>query len=662
MRCFIYGLIAMGSAAWAAEAPGFDAAAAFGALPSVSDLRLSPDGKSVSYIAPNGMGNAVYTYDLDKKGNPVLAFLASGKPERISDCSWVSNERLVCEIGGVVKNPSVGILPFSRVIAVDRNGANLQLLSTKTNEYSTEYELNGGEVLDWLPEEDGVVLMMRNYVPDEHLGSRAGSAKKGWGVDRVDTRNAKVQTVEDPAVNAVDYISDGAGNVRIIARTSTVQGDQQSGILRYFYRKTGSREWLPLSTAGTDKSGFTPMAVDPGRNLAYGTESRDGRQAIVTVSLDGSLEKTLVYANPEVDVDWLVRIGRRNRVVGVSYATEFRHAFYFDAEIDRLIRSLAKALPNQGGVRIVDSSVDEQVLLVLADSDDDPGVYYVFDRRTKELKTFLTVRDQLEGVKLAKVKPVSFRATDGTQIPGYLTLPPGMEAARGIPAIVLPHGGPDARDEWGFDWLPQYYASRGYAVLQPNFRGSSGYGDQWLKNNGFKSWRVAIGDVVDAGRWLVSEGIADPNKLSIVGWSYGGYAALQSAVVEPGLFKAVVAIAPVTDFQQHKEEWRNFDNFYLISNQIGEGPHIREGSPAQNAEKIKVPVLMFHGTMDRNVSIMQSRTMDARLAKTGVKHQLVVFEGLDHQLEDSSARSEMLRKSDQFMRDAWPTTLTSRRN
>jgi dipeptidyl aminopeptidase/acylaminoacyl peptidase len=127
---------------------------------------------------------------------------------------------------------------------------------------------------------------------------------------------------------------------------------------------------------------------------------------------------------------------------------------------------------------------------------------------------------------------------------------------------------------------------------------------------------------------------------------------LQSAVTEPGFFKAVVAIAPVTDLEQLKEEWRGWSNFDAVSNYVGEGPHVREGSPARHADQIKVPVLLFHGTLDRNVSIAQSRTMDARLAKAGVKHQLVTFEGLDHQLEDSNARTEMLRKSDEFLRAA----------
>jgi dipeptidyl aminopeptidase/acylaminoacyl peptidase len=217
---------------------------------------------------------------------------------------------------------------------------------------------------------------------------------------------------------------------------------------------------------------------------------------------------------------------------------------------------------------------------------------------------------------------------------------------------VLPHGGPGARDEWGFDWLAQFYASRGFAVLQPNFRGSAGYGDTWFQKNGFRSWRTAIGDVLDAGRWLAAQGIADPNKLAIVGWSYGGYAALQSAVTDASVYKAVVAVAPVTDINELREQHRRWSDYYIAEDFFGDGPQVREGSPAQNANKIKVPVLLFHGTDDVNVNYAQSELMDKALAAAGAKHELVTFEHLDHYLDDSSARAEMLRKSEAFLREA----------
>jgi dipeptidyl aminopeptidase/acylaminoacyl peptidase len=157
--------------------------------------------------------------------------------------------------------------------------------------------------------------------------------------------------------------------------------------------------------------------------------------------------------------------------------------------------------------------------------------------------------------------------------------------------------------------------------------------------------------VLDGGRWLVHEG-ADPSKLAIVGWSYGGYAALQSAIVDPTVFKGVVAIAPVTDLPALKEEHRNWSDFELVSTLIGEGPHIHDGSPIEHADKIKVPVLLFHGGRDANVSIEQSKRMAAHLKAAGAKCELVTWDELDHQLEDSSARAQMLRKSDQFLRQA----------
>jgi dipeptidyl aminopeptidase/acylaminoacyl peptidase len=190
-------------------------------------------------------------------------------------------------------------------------------------------------------------------------------------------------------------------------------------------------------------------------------------------------------------------------------------------------------------------------------------------------------------------------------------------------------------------------------VIQPNFRGSAGYGDEWFQKNGFQSWRIAIGDVIDAGRWLVKQGIANPDKLGIFGWSYGGYAALQSAVVAPDLFKAVIAVAPVTDFAALKEERRNWSDFTTVSTYIGSGPHIREGSPAQNAASITAPVLLFHGTLDRNVRYSESTLMQSKLRAAYRPVELVTFDGLDHGLEDSAARATLLQRSAAFLTDAF---------
>jgi dipeptidyl aminopeptidase/acylaminoacyl peptidase len=246
------------------------------------------------------------------------------------------------------------------------------------------------------------------------------------------------------------------------------------------------------------------------------------------------------------------------------------------------------------------------------------------------------------------VRSVSYPAADGTPIPGYLTLPPGSDG-RGLPAVLLPHGGPEARDVWGFDWLAQYLAHRGYAVLQPNFRGSAGYGEAWLQQNGFRGWRTSIGDIADGARWLVAEGIADPQRMAIVGWSYGGYAALQSGVIEPELFDAIVAIAPVTDLQQFKDDYRFFAGGRNLREYVGSGPHVVDGSPARHAGRITAPVLLFHGDRDLNVLVGHSRRMHDALRDAGRPSELVVFEGLEHDLADSTARTRMLERIGAFL-------------
>jgi acetyl esterase/lipase len=634
-----------------------DVASAFGARPDVTSLRLSPDGQTVVFLAPaKGQGNAVYTIGLTPDAKPRLAATLDGKPFRFTGCNWVANDRLVCEAFGLVRDPEAthGPLPVSRILALNADGSNVKLVSTTTNLHSRGYLLSGGRIIDWLPDQDGSILMARPYVPDTHLGSHMGSEAEGLGVDLIDTRTLAVKHVVTPHKDNFEYLSDGRGNVRIIGVVDRDAKGDNTGEFRFLYCLQGASDWHPLATYNqSNKTGFLPVAVDHDLNVAYGWKQLNGRTALYSMSLDATPHETLIYSRPDVDLDGLVRVGRRNRVIGVAFSTDLPRREFFQDEYKQMMTVLHRALPQQPLLSILDSSVDESKMLLFAGSDADPGVYYIFDRKAHQLQTFLEVRPQLDHIKLANVKPISYPAADGVMIPAYLTLPAGTTDAHGLPAIVMPHGGPSARDDWGFDWLAQFYAARGYAVLQPNYRGSSGYGDEWFEHNGFRSWNVAVGDVVAAGHWLVSSGLADPARLGIVGWSYGGYAALQSADLDPGIFKAIVAVAPVTDLAALKEERRGWTDFEVVSNFIGDGPNMRDGSPINHVDKFKQPVLLFHGTQDRNVGYEESRRMVQALKGAGVSAELVTFEDRDHQLEDSEARTDMLRQSDAFLRKAF---------
>lgn len=622
-------------------------AAAFGAREGVRSASLSPDGSKIALIA-SGPQQTTKLFIVDTAGGAPRSILtASGKPERLQYCRWVAATRLVCRVYSL-EEYSGDIIGGSTVIAIDSDGQNVRRLSTKRGANAIGYDTRGGSVIDYMPDQDGMVLMMRSYVPEERTDTFINKTEEGMGVDRIDTRTGASSHVENPQRDADEFISDGHGTVRIKGVTARGSNGYDLGYKKYLYRTQGSREWQTLSNyTFSDNSGFNPYAVDRDSNTAYGFEKIDGRFAAVTYSLDAARKRTVIYQHPSVDVDGLVNVGRRNRVIGVSYATDRRDAVYFDPALKALTASLSKALGGKS-VYISDTSMDETKILVWAGSDVDPGQYYLFDRTAKKLTPVIPQRPQLAGKTLAQVQAITYPAGDGTMIPAYLTLPPGKEA-RNLRAIVLPHGGPSARDEWGFDWLSQYFVARGFAVIQPNFRGSVGYGDAWFQKNGFQSWRIAIGDVASAGKYLVAKGIADPNKLGILGWSYGGYAALQAAVVEPDLFKSVVAIAPVTDLGTLLNKSRFTSGFFVAKDYIGTGPHLTEGSPARNVERIKAPVLMFQGTLDANVNQQQPKLMDQRLKAAGKRSELVIFDGLDHQLDDEAARTTVLQRSADFL-------------
>ena len=631
---------------------GSDAATAFGARESVEDISLSPDGTRLAYVAPGpGQSGAVYTVSLET-GESVRAAASDGDPQRLSSCRWSANTRLVCRVYAVVK-ANDEIYPVNRLVAVDADGGNIQILGDSESDYARGVALSGGSIIDWLPGEDGQVLMEKVYVPEQRKNTRMERKQEGLGVERVDTRTMKTSPVERPARGIAEFMTDGRGKVRIRSDYDVAGGTQMlTGDYRYFYRPTGSNGWQPLSIYNANtREGSYPLAIESGTDTVLMAKKVDGRMAIHRLALDGSMTETLVFSHPNVDVDDIIRIGKSRRPVGVSYATDKRQAMYFDPELAALSEKLHNALPKLPMIRFVDASDDESKLLLWAGSDSDPGRYYVYTKATQSLAEIMLSRPQLEGVKLANVKPISFKATDGTQIPGYLTLPPGS-TGKNLPTIVMPHGGPQSRDEWNFDWLAQFFANRGYAVIQPNFRGSAGYGDLWFEENGFRSWQTAIGDVVDAGRWTIEQGVSDPRKLAIFGWSYGGYAALQANVVAPDMFKAAIAVAPVTDLALLREESRGWTDYRLTREFIGNGPHIAAGSPAQHASEFKAPVLIFHGELDRNVAVGELRLMKDRLKDAGKRVEYVEFEKLDHYLDDSSARAVMLSKSDAFLREA----------
>ncbi len=632
----------------AAQAQVNDLAQRLGSRADVLQISLSPLGKQIAYIAPAGRGERVMVVDVDKGGDPRPILAVDQAGGHLTWCKWPTETQLICDLRLTAPFGDT-LIGWSRLYIVNADGSGSKMVDPDSAR-TVGISQYGGSILAYdVKGESNKILVSHPVYDQQKTGSLIGHTHGGLEVDELDVTNMQRHQVEQLRENSNGYITDEDGKVRMMVTIpQDTQGYLTTDQWTYLYRPRDSSTYQ-LLTPRTEIKDLDIEAVDSANNRAIGIGRVDGFMKVLAIALDGSGTVTTLLQKPGVDVDQLIRIGRSNRVVGASYATDRRTVQFFDPELKALVDALQKALGGNSLLEIVDASRDEGRLLILDRSDVNPGMTYLYDKATKQLQELLPLRDGTEGLKLSPMRAIAYKAADGTSIPAYLTLPPGVTSPKGLPAIVMPHGGPEERDEWGFDWLAQFYAQRGFVVMQPNFRGSAGYGDAWMHDNGFKSWQIAIGDVSDAGRWLVSQGIADPKKLAVVGWSYGGYAALQSAAISPDVFKAVVAIAPVTDLDLLRNDARNFTNFKVVSDFLGHG-NVDEASPTKQAKRIVAPVMLVHGTLDEQVDERHSELMRDALKDAGRPPEFLKFDGLGHPLSDSAARTRLLTESDAFLR------------
>jgi dipeptidyl aminopeptidase/acylaminoacyl peptidase len=261
----------------------------------------------------------------------------------------------------------------------------------------------------------------------------------------------------------------------------------------------------------------------------------------------------------------------------------------------------------------------------------------------------------LADAPLGEVRSLSYKARDGTSIPAYLTLPPGA-AQKNLPLVVLPHGGPEARDEYEFQWWPQFLATRGYAVLQPQFRGSTGYGDAF-RRAGYGQWGGLMqDDVTDGVKAMIEQGIADPKRVCIVGASYGGYAALAGAAFTPDLYRCAVSVSGVSDLPamlgtERTQSGDESNSVAYWKESIGSpyDKNVIERSPARAAQQVRIPILLIHGLDDTVVPIAQSETMARELDKAGKPYSFVKLTGEDHWMSRAETRLEIMKEIEKFL-------------
>lgn len=613
---------------------------AFASLPEVSQMSLSPDGKNLLSLVrvnrPDTQGVAVKLANI-KTGKSKVPLYAENQRFKIRWAKWASNTHiLVSTIYPSVRGGNGTPTTETRLLIVDtktgkfRNALPSKKFDISENNSSTDtvhipqFQDN---VIDLLPDDKNKFLLS------------VDSLSPGWdSVFKVSLDRKKAFRIQKERRNVRDWITDQQHNVRI----GLYAIDTTHKVLHKFPKSKSMTVLWEYESFSEDTVIPLGFAKDP--NKLYVQAYHEGRKAIFLVDVtDPELKKELVRSSKEHDIGGSLMYSNITKdVIGLG-------TVFWDETYKAFQRSVDKALPNADN-DIVSFSNDEQRYVVYSTNDNSPGTYYLGMRDKKSLNPIAYEYPMLSSVAIAEKKKISYEARDGLEINGYLTLPVDSVTGQQHPTIILPHGGPIANDNHKFDYWVQFFANRGYAVLQMNYRGSSGYGLEFMRS-GLKSWGLSMqNDVEDGARWAIAEGYANPNKMCIVGGSYGGYAALMGAVKTPDLYKCAISVAGVSDIAAYVKSFDGFRNYEQVKKQVGSDfAELKKRSPYYSVEKINVPILLIHGTKDRSVTVRQSQKMYKKLRKENKPVTYLELKGGDHYLSNNDQRIEVFEAMDTFL-------------
>lgn len=594
---------------------------------------LSPSGNKVAYVTRVEGKRILVALDMVAM---TRTGLMAGTVESfdVSHCAFKSEERILCGFRGTAFQTGQPY-PVTRLVAVDVSGKNKPRVLVQNGSHGTSQRQD--EILDWQLDDPKRVLI--------ELSGDGSIFPNVYSLDVYTGLTSVVQRARDPIF---DWKTDRSGVVRF------GEGRDEKARQHYITRESKSDPWRSLGKWEMGKEDFSVIGFGPTPGTLLVEASHNGRVAIFEMDLSEKSDRQLLFANGEVDVAGPIYWPSDQRIVGFSYATDRVHRKFIDAEAEDVYDSIDAVLPGADN-RVVGASRDGKKVLISSEADVRPTSFYVLDRTTSKMVRIGSHIPALEKKTLSPMKSVQIRAPDGVMLPGYLTLPPGSNGKK-LPMVVYPHGGPTARNVWGFDAMVQFFASRGYAVLQVNFRGSTGYGSDWFEQ-GHQNWgTVMVDDITAATHWSITEGIADPANVSIIGWSYGGYAALMSAVREPTLYRCAVSIAGVSDLRAlSRERSRFYGGRKWVEYQVGDdADELKAGSPLRAADRIQAPVLLVHGDDDIQASVDHSKRMARALESHRKNYEFVQIRDGNHGLTRYEWRVELLTKLEQFLRKNAP--------
>lgn len=606
--------------------------AAYGSLPSLSNVTLSANGRQLAFVAVSGESRRLVLQTVEGQ---VLGMLDLGKVN-VRGLEWAGDDNIVITATQTRSLPEIG-WPKTMFWTAQSYSISKKRVLNLSGRVSDTYGMIFGEP----------VVRVVNGEPFAYLMLLSNVGTPEFVLGRVSIQDGDATIIDRTSTDGLGWLVDSSGEPRARSRYDVEGGFWGASIRR------GRSGWPEVAQASAKLDRPELVALAPGGDrIVFVTGGENGTE-FVTVGLDG--EATAAMPTDHNYTDVLIDPATAEMIGGIWNDDEIRLAM-FAPEAKAAWEKVVRTFKGQR-ISLLSWSADWKKVAVTVEGPGNPGTHYLVDLAAMKADI---IGDAYPGVPpeaVATVRPFSYKAADGRAIPGYLTLPPGREP-KGLPLIVLPHGGPASRDFLAFDWWAQALASRGYAVLQPNFRGSSGLG---LEHQvaGYGEWgRKMQTDLSDGVRALASEGLVDPKRVCITGASYGGYAAMAGPTLDPGVYRCAIAVSGVSDLPrfgawradrsgEKSEAIRWWNRFWGSSS--NDDPILATLSPLRQAARADAPILLIHGKDDTVVPYEQSSLFARALQEAGKPVELTTLNGEDHFLSNGATRLQMLEVSVAFL-------------
>lgn len=620
-------------------------------MPMVDQPAISPNGKNIAVILNQDSATQVAVMPYDKPQQIKILVKLDTEKFRIEDIYWANNERVLVSVTQPFKIDA-GRYRATRLYSAHVDGGDtIELRQKKRKQTQTEFYYANPYLLSLLEDDTNHILVTTRAKRDNFYAS----------VFKVNVNTGKFTKHLANTKRIVDWGVTAKGTVLLaigIDRNDTTD-------VEYIYtRKNPQSEWALAKTREDFQSEtfFVQMYdVDTNSIIVLSDHIEDNpaeknkqqrKTGLWRFDIkSGKFTEQLGKAPGSFDINGVItrREGNRRDVIGYTYYDDFQRYVYFDAASDTIAKQIRNVFAkNDLQATLWDWDSKKQRYLVAVVGDNQPIEYYLFDATNNKLTHWYGQYPDLKRAQLAGVMSFDFKARDGMDLHGYLTMPNNVDNP---PLVVFPHGGPFARDYRYFDPFVQMFASRGYAVLQVNFRGSTGYGNHYV-TSGYGQWGQKMQtDILDGMNWVKEYNLANTNNACIVGASYGGYAALVAGYKTPDAFKCIISIAGISDMTAQVSFWTDRGQTGYIDNAVSSAAaDMKQISPALFANAFKAPVLLIHGKADTRVKFAQSEIMYDALKKAGKKVEIELFKYGTHQLSDASNREKTMKLMEEFLK------------